>query len=67
MRMLNFCPQKVEKPILKSCSEFRKFTFFTALTAQTKEFLLQNVAYLPTLYRTGVFCVKKNCAQTPCM
>ena len=43
-----FCPQKVEKPTLKSCSEFLKFTFFTALTAQTaqtKEFLFQNVAY----------------------
>ena len=51
MRMLNFffCPQKVEKITLKSCSEFLKSTFFltalTAQTAQTEELLFQNVAY----------------------
>jgi hypothetical protein len=46
---LVFCPQKVEKNTLKSCSEFLKSTFFltalTAQTAQTEEFLFQNVAY----------------------
>ena len=44
-----FCPQKVEKTTLKSCSEKLKSTFFlTALTvqmAQTEEFQFQNVAY----------------------
>ena len=45
-----FCPQKVEKNTLKSCSEFLKSTFFlTALTAQTEEFLFQNVAYWLTI------------------
>ena len=67
MRMLNlfyfyfvlfFCPQKVEKTTLKSCSEKLKFTFFssTALTAQTaqiEEFMFQNMAYWPTVFRTG--------------
>ena len=48
---------KVEKTILKRCSEFLKSTFFpycplTAQTAQTEEFLFQNVAYWLTVYRT---------------
>ena len=53
-----FCPQKVEKTTLKICSEFLKSTFFltalTAQTAQTEEFLFQNVAYwlTKTIYRT---------------
>ena len=45
----------------KNCSEKLKFTFFftalTALTAQpaqTEEFIFQNVAYRPTVYRTGI-------------
>ena len=54
-----FCPQKVEKTTLKSCSEKLKSTFFSltassAQTAQTEEFMFQNVAYRPTVYRTGV-------------
>ena len=57
----NFCPQKVEKTTLKSCSEFLNSTFFlTALTAQTattEEFMFQNVAYRPTVYRTGVWAI----------
>ena len=53
-----FCPQKVEKNTLKSCSEKLKSTFFSLLpsaaqTAQTEEFMFQNVAYRPTVYRTG--------------
>ena len=49
-----FCPQKVEKTTLKSCREKLKFTFFsTAQMAQTEEFMFQNVAYRPTVYRTG--------------
>ena len=49
-----FCPQKVEKNTLKSYSEKLKSTFFSsAQTAQT-EFMFQNVAYRPTVYRIGV-------------
>ena len=53
-----FCPQKVEKTTLKSCSEKLKSTFFfllpwAAQTTQTEEFMFQNVAYRPTVYRTG--------------
>ena len=51
------CPQKVEKTTLKSCSEKLKSTFFltasSAQTAQTENFMFQNVAYRPTVYRTG--------------
>ena len=44
-----FCSQKVEKITLKSCSEKLKSTFFSltawaAQTAQTEEFMFQNVA-----------------------
>ena len=53
-----FCPQKVEKTTLKSCSEKLKSTFFplttsTAQMAQTEEFMFKDVAYRPTVYRTG--------------
>ena len=53
-----FCPQKVEKTTLKSCSEKLKSTFFflaasTAQMAQIEEFMFQNVAYRPAVYRTG--------------
>ena len=47
-----FCPQKVEKNTIKSCSEILKF-FYRVQTAQTEEFMFQNVAYRPTVYRTG--------------
>ena len=30
------------------------FFFLTAQTAQAEEFMLQNVAYRPTVYRTGM-------------
>ena len=54
-----FCPQKVEKTTLKSCSEKLKSTFFPLLPwaaqkAQKEEFMFQNVAYRPTVYRTGI-------------
>ena len=53
-----FCQQKVEKNTLKSCSEKLKLIFFltasTAQMAQTEEFIFQNVAYRPTVYRTGM-------------
>ena len=58
--LIFFCPQKVEKPTLKSCSEKLKSTFFyllpwAAQTVQTEKFMIQNVAYKPTVYRTGIF------------
>ena len=42
----NFCPQKVEKPTLKSCSQKLKSTFFSLLPAQPKrpKQMFQNVA-----------------------
>ena len=57
-KLVFFCPQKVEKYTLKSCSEKLKSTFFpltasSAQMAQTEEFMFQNVAYRPTVYRTG--------------
>ena len=52
-----FWPPKVEKTTLKIFAEFLRSTFFssTALTAQMAqtEFKFQNVAYWPTVYRTG--------------
>ena len=54
-----FWPPKVEKTTFKSCSEFLKSTFFpycqgqSAQMAQTEEFMFQNVAYWPTVYRSG--------------
>ena len=42
-----------KKNTLKSCSEFPKSIFFP-LTAQTEEFMFQNVAYWPTVYKTGL-------------
>jgi hypothetical protein len=52
---VNFCPQKVEKTTIKSCSENLKSTRFpllllAALMTQTEEFMVQNVAYRPTVY-----------------
>ena len=66
-----FCPQKVEKTTLKSCSEKLKSTFFpltasTAQMAQTEKFMFQNMAYRPTVYRTGVvmdFLPQVNCTK----
>ena len=54
-----FCPQKVEKTTLKDCSEKTQIHFFsltasTAQLAKTEVFMFQNVAYRPTVYRTGI-------------
>ena len=49
----------VEKTTLKSFSEVRKTQihfFLTAWAAQTEEFMIQNLAYTPTVYRTGFSC-----------
>ena len=60
--LIFFRPQKVEKTTLKSCSEKLKSTFFSLLTwatqtTQTEEFMFQNVAYRPTVYRTGDYTI----------
>ena len=50
------CLRNVEKTTLKSCSGNLKSTFLlTVMTVQPaqKEFMFQNVAYWPTVYRTG--------------
>ena len=54
-----FCPQKVEKNhpqklLRKTQIHFFFLTASSAQMAQTKEFMFQNVAYRPTVYRTGV-------------
>ena len=47
---------------IKTSSEHLKSTFFlnalTAQTAQTEEFMFQNVVYRPTVYRTGSLSIK---------
>ena len=49
-----FCPKKVEKTTLKNCSEILNFVSpWAAKTAPKEEFIFQNVAYRPTLYKTG--------------
>ena len=62
-KFLNFFfgHKKLKKNTLKSCSEKLKSTFFfltarAAQTAQTEEFMFQNVVYRPTVYKTGVHC-----------
>jgi hypothetical protein len=55
-----FCTQKVEKTTLKSCSEKLNplfFPYYQPEMAQTEEFMFQNVAYRPTVYRTGIVAV----------
>ena len=59
-----FRPQKVDKTTLKSCSEKLKSTLFSLLTwaaqtAQTEEFMFQNVAYRPTVQKAGESANKK--------
>ena len=52
-----FCPQKVEKTPSKVAQKNSNPLFFltawAAQTAQTEEFMFQNVAYRPTVYKTG--------------
>ena len=53
----NFAHKKLKKPPSKVTQKY--ITFFSSLlpwaaqTAQTEEFMYQNVAYRPTVYRTG--------------
>ena len=56
---LFFCPQKVEKITPKSCSEVLKKNFTLGCpNCQTEEFMFQNMAYRPTVYRTGDKTIK---------
>ena len=45
-------PQKL---LRKTQIHFFSLTALTAQTAQTEEFMFQNVAYRPTVYRTGTY------------
>ena len=48
--------EKLKKPPSKVAKKNSFFSLLTwaAQTAQTEEFMLQNVAYGPTVYKTGV-------------
>ena len=52
-----FAHKKLKKPPSNvaqiNSNSFFFLTTLTAKTAQTEEFMLQNVAYRPTVYRTG--------------
>ena len=52
-----FAHKKLKKPPSNvaqiNSNPFFFLTNLTAKTAQTEEFMLQNVAYRPTVYRTG--------------
>ena len=51
-----FCPWKVEKTTLKVAKKYStKFSLlpWAAQTDQTEELMFQNVAYRPTIYKTG--------------
>ena len=56
--MIFFAHKKLKKPPSKVAQNSSNPLFFltalTAQTAQTEEFMLQNVAYWPTVYGTGV-------------
>jgi hypothetical protein len=49
-------PQKL---LRKTQIHFFPLTASTAQMAQTEEFMFQNVAYIPTVYRTGTKWLKK--------
>ena len=48
-------PSKVSQ---KNSNPLFFLTASSAQTAQTEEFMFQNVAYWPTVYRTGVLCIQ---------
>ena len=51
-----FALKKLKKPPSKVAQKNSNplFSSLTAQTAQTEEFMFQNVAYRPTVYKTGV-------------
>ena len=55
-----FLPRKswikyTQKLLRKSHTHFFPLTAWAAQTVQTEKFMIQNVAYKPTVYRTGIF------------
>ena len=46
--------KSLSKVAQKNSNPLFSLTALTAKTAQTEEFMFQNVAYRPTVYRTGV-------------
>ena len=54
----NFAHKKLKKPpskvAQKNSNPLFSLTASTAQMAQTEEFMFQNVAYRPTVYRTGM-------------
>ena len=56
-----FAHKKLKKTTLKSCSEILNFfPPIAARTDQTEEFMFQNVAYRPNVYKTGSDICKKS-------
>ena len=57
-----FCPWKVKKPPSKVATKYSNWFFsllsWAAQTAQTEEFVFQNVAYWPTVYKTRAQYIK---------
>ena len=51
-----FCPQKVAQ---KNSNPLFFLTALTAQTAQIEEFMFQNVAYRPTVHKTGNGSIQK--------
>ena len=66
---LFFAHKKLKKPPSKIAQKNSNPLFFpsasTAQTAQTEEFIFQNVAYRPTVYRTGVIVKRFHKVTTP--
>ena len=59
LHYLFFAHEKLKKPPLKVAKKYSNWFFsllpWAAQTAQIEEFMFQNVAYRPTVYKTGVF------------
>ena len=54
-----FGHKKLKKPASNVAQKYSIFfSPIAAKTAQTKEFMFQNVAYRPTVYKTGVQSMK---------
>ena len=58
-KLIFFAHEKLKKNTLKSCSEILNLFFallpWSAQTAQIEEFVFQNVAYRPTVYKTRIW------------
>ena len=56
----HFCPQKLKKRNSKVAEKYSFFSPIAAKTGQKEEFMFQNVAYRPTVYRTGYITIPHN-------